>query len=284
MHLPARRHRSSREADRDADPRRSAGEHGHSPVPAEPDAKSGDDRGRGREHAGDGVRFGKGDIAPPPVQVGEDPIDHRRDECADRAEQMKHDPMLATTDGASVSRTAALAEPSVDCHEHHTAADRPDDAFADEAGDDDAERDRAGVQADRTVAERQLVAEEGQDIALDADDIGEVAEEQVAIPGKRIPSAMADAGGVEGCVHLGRPGGRRRIATRAKANRAVWQQASGTGLGARRDRALHIRHASLRRPFSTGSSSPRSGTSSSACWSTTSGPRPTPIAAMRSRR
>src|SRR5688572_32804538 len=66
------------------------------------------------------------------------------------------------------------------------------------AHQDDADRDRARMQADRTIAERELRLQERHDIALQVDGIEIEAGEQPAIPG----GASDAKGGVMNCSYL----------------------------------------------------------------------------------
>jgi hypothetical protein len=76
------------------------------------------------------------------------------------------------------------------------AAEARHEAFAEQTADDEPGRQRCWVQADHSVAEGELVAQERDDVALDAEEIREQGEREIVGPGDAVaPEASGQFAG-----------------------------------------------------------------------------------------
>src|SRR5438105_131703 len=91
--------------------------------------------------------------------------------------------MLAHAAGARLSRTAPSDAPPPLSSKIPPPPETAGRTVTEEPDDDHPAGDRAGMQADRAIAEAELRFEEGDDVALDVEEIGEHPQHQVAVPG-----------------------------------------------------------------------------------------------------
>ena len=107
--------------------------------------------------------------------------------------------MLAHGAGARQSSVLPPARPPTPSHSVRRRPSRASTRSPSRPDQDDADRDRARMQADRAIAERELRLQERHDIALQVDGIEVEAGEEPAVPGGR--AAQGDGGGRNsGCL------------------------------------------------------------------------------------
>ena len=152
------------------------------PVPAERDQDPGKDRHHDGKGIGNGVGLGEGDPAVAGVEVGQQGIGGGRNQRAKQAEQR------ATGDARPGGRREAEQDGGTARAENAEpqgvgAAETAADAVPEQADDQHAARHCADVQAHHAVAEAEVGAQERQDVALHADEVGERADQQVRVPG-----------------------------------------------------------------------------------------------------
>ena len=155
------------------------------PAPAEGEGggNAGSEVRGDRAGVGDSAALGEHLIARAAMQVGQQSADDARQHSAGKPDQRAAGDAGRRVAGDADRQQAADAAGHAD-QAGPAPADGGDHPFGVEAGRHHPGGQRARVQADGGIAQPQLVAQEGDDVALDADDEGEEPAQQIGVPGQ----------------------------------------------------------------------------------------------------